>query len=103
MVGWDCPQGGQDGTEAGVPAQSKPTGRFRTREADQTRCATPTLTNEEIAMTKFLSVIIAAMFAAVSFSALAADDKKGEVKSKDGKAVTTKDGKKVETKEEKKK
>ena len=62
-------------------------------------------------MTKFLSVIIAAMFAAVSFSALAADDKKGDVKTKDGKAVTTKDGKavttkdgkKVETKEEKKK
>ena len=54
-------------------------------------------------MNKILSVIIAAMFAAVSFSALAADDKKAEVKSKDGKAVTTKDGKKVETKEEKKK
>ena len=57
-------------------------------------------------MNKILSVVIAAMFAAVSFSALAAGDKKGEVKSKDGKAVTTKDGKKVETKatkEEKKK
>lgn len=55
-------------------------------------------------MNKFLSVVIAAMFAAVSFSALAADDKKKtEVKSKDGKAVSTKDGKKVETKEEKKK
>ena len=58
-------------------------------------------------MNKVLSVVIAAMFAAVSFSALAADDKKkAEVSSKDGKAVTTKDGKKVETKatkEEKKK
>ena len=54
-------------------------------------------------MKKFLSLVVAAMFAAVSFSALAADAKKGEVKSKDGKAVTTKDGKKVETKQEKKK
>ncbi|MBS0335959.1 MAG: hypothetical protein JSS40_03935 [Proteobacteria bacterium] len=56
-------------------------------------------------MNKILSVVVAAVFAAVSFSALAAD-KKGEVKSKDGKAVSTKDGKKVETKatkEEKKK
>jgi hypothetical protein len=76
-------------------------------EARRTRYAAPThKLNEEIAMNKILSVVIAAMFAAVSFSALAADDKKGEVKSKDGKAVSTKDGKKVETKatkEEKKK
>ena len=54
-------------------------------------------------MSKILSVIIAAMFAAVSFSALAADDKKVSVKTKDGKAVATKDGKKVKTKDEKKK
>lgn len=61
-------------------------------------------------MSKLLSVTVAALFAAVSFNAVAAshagaqkDDKKMEVKSKDGKGVTTKDGKKVETKEEKKK
>jgi hypothetical protein len=71
----------------------------------QARYAKPAVQpNEEIEMNKFLSVVIAAMFAAVSFSALAADDKKkAEVKSKDGKAVSTKDGKKVETKSEKKK
>ena len=61
-------------------------------------------------MNKILAVIVAAMFAAVSFNAMSAshagaqaDKKKGEVKSKDGKAVSTKDGKKVETKGEKKK
>ncbi len=104
MAEWDYPQGGQDGTEAGAPAQWKPAGRDSgpgggSNSLRQTRRPT----NEETAMTKFLSVIIAAMFAAVSFSALAADDKKAEVKSKDGKAVTTKDGKKVETKQDKKK
>ena len=65
-------------------------------------------------MRKLLAVVIATMFATVSFNVLAAahagaakDDKKmekkSEVKSKDGKAVQTKDGKKVESKEEKKK
>ena len=54
-------------------------------------------------MTKVLPAIVAVVFAAASFSALAADDKKGVVKSKDGKAVATKEGKKVQTKGEKNK
>ncbi len=61
-------------------------------------------------MRKLLAVVISAAFAAVSFNVLAASHagaqkmEKGEVKTKDGKAVTTKkEGKKVETKEEKKK
>ena len=83
MAEWDYPQGGQDGTEAGAPAQWKPAGRDSgpgggSNSLRQTRRPT----KEETAMTKFLSIIIAAMFAAVSFSALAADDKKAEVKSK---------------------
>lgn len=61
-------------------------------------------------MSKLLTVVIAAAFAVVSVNVLAAShagaqkgDMKSEVKTKDGKAVTSKDGKKVETKEEKKK
>jgi hypothetical protein len=60
-------------------------------------------------MSKVLSLAIAVLFAAVSVNSLAAshagaqkDEKKAEVKSKDGKAVATKDGKKVETKDVKK-
>ncbi len=51
-------------------------------------------------MKKLLSAIVATMFAAASFNATAQakDEKKTEVKSKAGAAVTTKDGKAVAAK-----
>ena len=60
-------------------------------------------------MTKILSMIVAAMFAAVSLSAVAAshtggkmDDKKGDKMEKKGDKMEKKDDKKMDKKDEKK-
>jgi hypothetical protein len=82
------PTGRQHGTKAGQPAHLADQPVSPDWKALRTRCAAPAFKPyEEKQMTKILSVIIAAMFAAVSFGALAAshtgaakDDKKMEKK-----------------------